>query len=89
MRVEDDGCGLPSELGAQIFEPFVSTKETGVGLGLSICKRIVEDHGGTITAFNRRGGGAVITVSLPSLHSTKIFGPENADEGSLPATVKR
>lgn len=67
MRIEvaDRGHGLPAEIGARIFEPFVSTRETGTGLGLPICKRIVEEHGGTIAAANRPGGGAVFTVRLP------------------------
>jgi two-component system, NtrC family, sensor histidine kinase HydH len=65
LRVCDTGPGLPSELGPRIFEPFVGTKPTGIGLGLSICKRIVESHGGVIRAANRREGGAVFTVSLP------------------------
>ena len=65
LRVADTGGGLPGELGEQIFEPFVSTKETGLGLGLSICKRIVEAHGGEIRAANRPEGGAVFTVRLP------------------------
>ncbi|WP_254053698.1 ATP-binding protein [Singulisphaera sp. GP187] len=65
IQVLDRGCGLPAELGDRIFEPFVSTKETGLGLGLSICKRIVEAHGGRITATARPGGGAVFTVRLP------------------------
>jgi signal transduction histidine kinase len=65
LRVEDDGCGLPPALGPRIFAPFVSTKETGLGLGLSICKRIVEAHGGTIEAGNRPEGGAAFTVRLP------------------------
>ncbi|HTU90817.1 MAG TPA: ATP-binding protein [Gemmataceae bacterium] len=65
LSVADSGCGLPAGLGAQIFEPFVSTKETGLGLGLSICKRIVEAHEGQIQADNRPEGGAVFTVRLP------------------------
>jgi signal transduction histidine kinase len=65
LRVADTGCGLPGDLGEHIFEPFVSTKETGLGLGLSICKRILEAHGGAIEAANRPGGGAVFTVRLP------------------------
>jgi signal transduction histidine kinase len=64
IRVADTGCGLPAELGPRIFQPFVSTKETGMGLGLSICKRIVEAHAGEITAANRPEGGAVFTVWL-------------------------
>jgi signal transduction histidine kinase len=61
----DTGPGLPREFGAKIFEPFVGTKPSGIGLGLSICKRIVESHGGEIRAANRPEGGAVFTVSLP------------------------
>jgi signal transduction histidine kinase len=65
LTVADTGHGLPAELGEQIFEPFVSTKETGLGLGLPICRRLVEAHGGTIAAAGRPGGGAVFTVRLP------------------------
>ena len=65
VRVSDTGRGLPAGLGQRIFEPFVSTKETGLGLGLSICKRIVEAHEGEIQAANRPAGGAVFTVRLP------------------------
>ena len=67
VRVRDAGCGLPSELGSKIFEPFVSTKPTGIGLGLSICKRIVESHGGQIQAGNRPEGGAEFTIRLPAI----------------------
>jgi two-component system, NtrC family, sensor histidine kinase HydH len=70
LSVADSGCGLPPSLGAQIFEPFVSTKETGLGLGLSICKRIVEAHEGEIQAANRPDGGAVFTVRLPCAGKT-------------------
>jgi two-component system sensor histidine kinase HydH len=66
VQVADTGCGLPAALGQRVFEPFVSTKETGIGLGLSICKRIVEAHGGAITAGDRPGGGALCTVRLPT-----------------------
>src|SRR5262249_38931115 len=59
LRVADTGPGLPIELGQDIFAPFVSTKQAGVGLGLSICKRIVEAHGGEIKAANCPDGGAV------------------------------
>jgi signal transduction histidine kinase len=65
LEVSDTGCGLPAGLGDTIFTPFVTTKETGLGLGLSICKRIVEAHGGAIRAADRPGGGAVFSVLLP------------------------
>jgi signal transduction histidine kinase len=67
VLVSDTGRGLPSELGSKIFEPFVSTKPTGIGLGLSICKRIVESHGGQIDAVSRPLGGAEFTIRLPGI----------------------
>jgi signal transduction histidine kinase len=70
LRVADNGRGLPPELGARIFEPFITSKETGLGLGLSICKRIAEGHGGTIVGKNRSGGGAEFVVRLPAKDAT-------------------
>jgi len=66
ISVADDGPGLSAELGERIFDPFVSTKDTGIGLGLSICRRIAEAHGGVISACNRAGGGALFTVRIPA-----------------------
>lgn len=65
VTVTDTGPGVP-DIGDRIFEPFVSTKESGLGLGLSICRRIAEGHGGTLTAASRPGGGAVFTLRLPA-----------------------
>jgi two-component system, NtrC family, sensor histidine kinase HydH len=65
VEVADSGPGLPTDLGQRIFEPFVSTKDTGTGLGLAICRRIVEEHGGSIAAWNRAEGGALFTICLP------------------------
>jgi signal transduction histidine kinase len=65
LQVADTGCGLPEDLGERIFDPFTTTRETGLGLGLSICKRIAAAHGGTITGANRPEGGAVFTLRLP------------------------
>jgi signal transduction histidine kinase len=65
LRVADNGPGLPAELGQRIFDPFVTGKETGLGLGLSICKRIAEAHGGTVAGSNRPGGGAEFVVRFP------------------------
>jgi two-component system, NtrC family, sensor histidine kinase HydH len=65
LRVTDNGCGLPPTLGERIFAPFVTTKTAGLGLGLSICKRIAEAHGGEISGASQVTGGAVFTVRLP------------------------
>lgn len=65
LTVTDAGPGVAPGVADRIFEPFVSTKESGLGLGLSICRRIAETHGGTLTAADRPGGGAVFTLRLP------------------------
>jgi two-component system sensor histidine kinase HydH len=61
ISILDTGTGIPADLLEKIFEPFVTTKETGNGLGLPTCRRIVQAHGGTIFANNRAGKGAVFT----------------------------
>ena len=71
LRVCDTGPGLPGDLGAKIFEPFVGTKSSGIGLGLSISKRIVESHGGEIRRRQSPGGGPVFTIWLPSNAATE------------------
>ncbi|MGA2032497.1 MAG: ATP-binding protein, partial [Thermoguttaceae bacterium] len=67
ITVADSGPGIPQNLGDQIFAPYVSTKDTGLGLGLAICRQIVQLHGGQITAHNAPEGGALFTVRLPRL----------------------
>lgn len=65
LRVTDTGTGIPDEILDDIFEPFVSGREDGSGLGLSISSQIVRLHGGWIDAANNPHGGATLTVSLP------------------------
>ena len=66
LSIADRGSGIAPGMVERIFEPYVSTKETGLGMGLAICRRIVEDHGGEISVVNGIEGGAVFTVRLPA-----------------------
>lgn len=65
LRVTDTGPGIPETLLPRLFEPFATGKETGVGLGLVLARRIVAEHGGSICGSNRPEGGAVFVVRLP------------------------
>jgi len=70
VRIEDTGPGIPNDLREQIFNPFVTTKKTGVGLGLSIVSRIIDGHHGTIRVENGREEGprrgAAFVIFLPA-----------------------
>ncbi len=79
VRIEDTGPGIPGELREQIFNPFVTTKKTGVGLGLSIVSRIVDGHHGTI----RVGGD---TESELKGASFVVFFPTSEEDATAPAS---
>jgi C4-dicarboxylate-specific signal transduction histidine kinase len=64
VSVRDDGTGLP-KVDGHVFEPFVTTKTNGIGIGLTIAGTIVEAHGGRMEAHNNPDGGATFTVTLP------------------------
>jgi two-component system sensor histidine kinase HydH len=65
FTVSDRGAGIAEGETERIFEPFHTTKTRGVGLGLTVARRVVELHGGTITARNRPEGGAVLEIEIP------------------------
>ena len=63
--VEDTGVGIPTENLEKIFSPFFTTKAQGQGLGLAVCKRLVEAQGGTIEVTSQAGKGSRFTIKLP------------------------
>ena len=65
IKVEDNGPGFEESSLTQVFDPYVTTKPKGTGLGLAIVKKLVEEHIGSIRAYNRTSGGAVISIRLP------------------------
>jgi two-component system sensor histidine kinase HydH len=83
VRIEDNGPGIPAELREQIFNPFVTTKKTGVGLGLSIVSKIIDGHHGTIRieetapveeAGGAEGTGARFVMTFPAANEKVIAG---------------
>lgn len=78
VRISDDGPGISPEVAETLFEPFISTKDTGVGLGLAICRRIVESHGGNIEVESLLDGGAQFSIYLPA-ETTANIKPANQE----------
>jgi len=74
VSVADTGGGLAAEIADRLFQPFVTTKPAGMGVGLSISKRIIEAHGGEMWAEPNPGGGTVFRFTLQSA-------PEASDAG--------
>ncbi len=69
LELQDNGPGFPAKLLDRIFEPYVTTKTSGSGLGLPISRRIIEENGGTMRATNLPKGGAVVIIHLPVAQS--------------------
>ena len=66
ILVADDGPGVPQSLLASLFKPFFTTKSSGTGLGLALCRKILEEHGGSIEPSASPLGGACFLVTLPT-----------------------
>ena len=66
LCVHDTGCGISKEHLSRIFDPFFTTKPTGTGLGLSVVRGIIEEHGGKIEIESSMGHGTTVAVVLPT-----------------------
>ena len=66
IEVADTGPGISEDIAPRLFHAFVTSKANGMGIGLSISKRIIEAHGGTLSAGNNAGGGATFRIELPA-----------------------
>jgi two-component system, LuxR family, sensor kinase FixL len=67
VSISDTGPGISEEIASQLFQPFVTTKPGGMGIGLSISRRIIESHGGELSLTRNEAGGATFTFTLPTL----------------------
>lgn len=72
LSVRDNGCGFSDEIRARVFEPYVTTKKKGTGLGLPIVKKIVEEHEGVIHIENIKPHGAQISIMLPAIEKNTV-----------------
>jgi signal transduction histidine kinase len=66
IEIADTGSGISEEEAKKIFEPFYTTKEQGLGLGMPYSKKIIDQHGGTFSLDSRPGEGTTISIALPA-----------------------
>jgi two-component system sensor kinase FixL len=73
VSVADTGPGISPKVADLLFQPFITTKRTGMGVGLSISRTIIEAHGGKIWVEPNEGGGAVFRFTLPSVGKEELY----------------
>ncbi|MCP4500078.1 MAG: histidine kinase [Deltaproteobacteria bacterium] len=82
IRVRDFGPGIPPQVKDSLFIPFFTTKQKGTGLGLPLCQRIVQHHGGTLEVHSTPGQGATFMICLPSVPCSKVPNDDEALEAN-------
>ncbi|MGC4034280.1 MAG: PAS domain S-box protein [Tepidisphaeraceae bacterium] len=80
LTITDSGCGIPPENLNRIFDSFFTTKSHGLGMGLALCRTIVEEHHGSLTARSEPGGGSTFSLRLPLLRPSKSSAGRAAGE---------
>jgi len=80
IKVRDTGNGIPAEQLKKIFEPFHQTHSGGMGLGLSVCRKIVEQHQGTISIESKLGRGTTVSVVLPVKTQEQVQSRQGSDQ---------
>jgi signal transduction histidine kinase len=72
VRVADNGLGIDDDLRDQIFDPFYTSREEGTGLGLALCRKIVDDHGGSIVVETASGEGTEFVLAFPKTSGNEV-----------------
>jgi len=87
IAVHDRGTGIVASSLESVFEPFVTSKKNGLGLGLAICRSIVRSHGGNMSASNNPDRGATIVVSLPIAIEPRTTSDDHRGSSPSPSTA--
>jgi len=83
IKVIDTGAGIQEEIMGKIFDPLFTTKQVGTGLGLSSCKSIVDQHGGTISASSKGGRGTTFTIKIPKKSDWSAISKEKTQKSLI------
>jgi len=87
VTIRDNGCGIPEDKLAKIFNPFYTTKQTGTGLGMGIAKKVVDSHRGKIDVSSRVGEGTELSISIPLADAARAW--INADRNGAAPNVNQ
>ena len=80
MEIADTGHGIPPEHQEKVFSPFFSTKTHGTGMGLAICNKLIQDHGGKIEAHSKEGVGTTFSIFVPAQEVSSLVQPVSTQE---------